>query len=288
MLPTIANMPRMTKAEALAYRARWQLVEAQVYAEARNTTMAQRWQALHELWGFAAAYLPELQADYQTQLIRERWIILRQRLAANYDLSITSRRLGEFAGYYAHDVDGPLAQAIGAVTKLLSAFDNQGVVIGGVAVALIGRPRLTRDVDATVLCDFDQLELLLQLAATCDLHPRIVEAVEFARESRVVLFMHTPTQISVDVSLGVMPFEHEVVARAVIHQLGGIPVRLPTPEDLIIYKAVSHRLKDLQDVYDLIQINPGIDRTRIRYWVQEFAAVLEMPELWEDIAPWLN
>jgi hypothetical protein len=31
-----------------------------------------------------------------------------------------------------------------------------------------------------------------------------------------------------------------------------------------------------------------LDRTRIERWVREFAEALEMPELWEDIAPLLK
>lgn len=63
--------------------------------------------------------------------------------------------------------------------------------------------------------------------------------------------------------------------------------RLPTPEDLIIQKAVAHRPKDLLDIQAIIERHPELDRERIRYWVCEFAKLLEMPELWEDIAAWL-
>ncbi len=52
-------------------------------------------------------------------------------------------------------------------------------------------------------------------------------------------------------------------------------------------KAVAHRPKDLLDIQGIIQSNPNLDRQRIRAWVIEFAELLEMPELWKDIADWL-
>ena len=43
----------------------------------------------------------------------------------------------------------------------------------------------------------------------------------------------------------------------------------------------------MQDIYDLIQTNPDLDRKRIQFWVGEFAELLEQPELWDAIAGWL-
>ena len=64
-------------------------------------------------------------------------------------------------------------------------------------------------------------------------------------------------------------------------------IHLPTPEDLIIMKAVAHRPKDWLDIQGIIQSHPDLDRRRIREWVTQFAELLEMPELWDAIADWL-
>jgi hypothetical protein len=85
-----------------------------------------------------------------------------------------------------------------------------------------------------------------------------------------------------------LPFEEEVVARSTVHQIGDIELRLPTPEDLIVLKAVAHRPKDLLDIAGILKSHPELDRARIERWAREFAAALEMPELWEDIAPLLR
>ena len=41
----------------------------------------------------------------------------------------------------------PLLASLAALQRLLARFGNQGIIIGGVAASLLGRPRLTADVD---------------------------------------------------------------------------------------------------------------------------------------------
>lgn len=78
-------------------------------------------------------------------------------------------------------------------------------------------------------------------------------------------------------------FEEEVVARSQVYDLGMLSVRLPTPEDLIIMKAVAHRPKDLIDIQTVIDSHPDLDVDRIKEWVKSFAEILEMSNLWTDI-----
>jgi len=180
-----------------------------------------------------------------------------------------------------------LVAPLQAVQRLLGRFNDQGMVIGGVAASLLGKPRLTVDVDAVMLVSSDDLPVLIHAAAQEGLVPRIPEAAAFAREHHVLLLRHLESGIAVEISLGMLPFEREAVERSVLHDTGTFAVRLPTPEDLIILKAVAHRPKDLLDIQALIEANPNLDRERIRFWAGEFAEALDMPELWTDIAPWL-
>ncbi len=103
-----------------------------------------------------------------------------------------------------------------------------------------------------------------------------------------LLLRHRESGINVDISLGILPFEKEAVERSIVYQAGELTLRLPTPEDLIIFKAVAHRPQDLLDIQALIKANPNLDRERIEQWVREFARALDMPDLWEDIAEWLR
>jgi len=60
-------------------------------------------------------------------------------------------------------------------------------------------------------------------------------------------------------------------------------LRLPTPEDLIILKAVAHRSKDLEDIKAIAAGYPDLDQVRIQFWAEQFGDALELPELWSTI-----
>jgi hypothetical protein len=177
----------------------------------------------------------------------------------------------------------PLLGPVTAVQQIIDAFDQQGIIIGGVATSLLGQPRLTADTDAMLLLSLDDLPKLLQIAQTVGLTPRIPDAITFAQQSRVVLLKHDVSGINVDISLGLLPFEVEAVERSEEYHTGNLRLRLPTPEDLIILKAVAHRPKDMLDIAAVIAAQPHLDDQRIAFWVEQFAELLEMPELWRDV-----
>src|SRR5436190_14830123 len=78
-------------------------------------------------------------------------------------------------------------------------------------------------------------------------------------------------------------FETETIDRAQPLQLRGTPLRVSTPEDLVIMKAVAHRPKDALDIGSIVSGAPNLDVQRICRWVKDFADVLEAPELLADL-----
>jgi hypothetical protein len=158
------------------------------------------------------------------------------------------------------------------------------MLIGGVAASILGRPRMTRDVDALVWIAHErEWKVFLAGARAQGLAPRIEDALAFAVRSRVLLLRHVPSGIDVDISLAGLPFEEEAIARAVPVKLGRISVPLPRPEDLIVMKAVAHRPRDAADIEGILDAHPDIDRAYARRWVGEFASALEAPELVTDL-----
>lgn len=178
----------------------------------------------------------------------------------------------------------PLLDALDALQHLLSRFDNKGVIIGGAAVSILGRARFTEDVDAVFLLSNKDLPRLLELAKEEGIEPRIDNAIDFARKNRVLLLKHTSTDTGIDISLGALPFEEEMVERGMLFDVDeALQLRLPTPEDLIIMKAIAHRPKDLEDIRTIVDKYPNLDVKRLENWVKAFGEVLETPDLWEMI-----
>lgn len=157
------------------------------------------------------------------------------------------------------------------------------VVIGGVAVAFLGRPRVTRDIDALVWLDPSRWNELLDVGAEHAICPRIEDALAFAQQARVLLLVHEPSGITLDLSFGALPFEEETLARKITRKVHRLQIPLPTPEVLIIMKAVAHPPRDLADIEGVVDTHPRLNRDRIRQIVQEFSDVLVMPQLAADL-----
>jgi len=182
----------------------------------------------------------------------------------------------------------PLLAPISALQRLLERLGGRGVILGGVATGFHGKPRFTVDVDALVLASISAIPQVLLLAKEEGIEPRIDNADAFARKHRVLLLRHTSSRVNIDISLGILPFEEETVERSIIHNIGTLSIRLPTPEDLIIMKAIAHRPKDLEDIRTIAEKYPNLDKARIEEWVKQFAQALEQPDLWTQIEPLLK
>ena len=113
--------------------------------------------------------------------------------------------------------------------------------------------------------------------------PRRPDAIEFAHEARVLLVQHRPSGIDVDIVFGALPFEVEAVDSAVVTDVAGVQLPLPTAEDLIIMKAVAHRPWDLGDIDAVLDAHPELDTQRIRRWVREFSMALGTADLMDDL-----
>jgi hypothetical protein len=177
----------------------------------------------------------------------------------------------------------PFLAPIQALQNLLTQFNDQGVIIGGFAASLLGTPRFTVDLDAVLLLSLEDIPRLLQAASIEGIEPRISDPVVFARKNRVLLLRHVASGTDIDLSLGVLPFEIEMVGRSTLLDIGSLHLRLPTPEDLIILKAVAHRPKDLEDIRAIAASHPDMDQARIKYWVEQFGEALDLPDLWKMI-----
>src|SRR5262245_51247027 len=87
-----------------------------------------------------------------------------------------------------------LADALRDLRRWLSQTHTRGIVIGGVAASLLGRPRATRDVDALVVLPEDTWATFVAAGTKFGFVPRVKDCVAFARRSRVLLMKHAPSE----------------------------------------------------------------------------------------------
>lgn len=182
-----------------------------------------------------------------------------------------------------NELSPKIRKTAAALMQWLRATRVEGAIIGGVAVSLLAEPRFTKDVDAVVWLESSDWERFLTSGQKHGFLPRIEAPLEFARHSRVLLLTHQATKTDVDISFGGLPFEREAIDRALSVRLGRINVKLATPEDLMVMKAVASRPRDWADIENLLNSFPKADISRVRDWTAQFAAVLEAPEISENL-----
>ena len=118
--------------------------------------------------------------------------------------------------------------------------------IGGVALQRWGEPRLTRDVDLTLLCPYGaEAQAVERLLA--GFSPRMPEARTFALQHRVLL-LRGKSDIPIDVALGGIPFEERCVGRASDFDFGEVRLLTCSAEDLVVLKAFAGRERDWADI----------------------------------------
>jgi hypothetical protein len=123
--------------------------------------------------------------------------------------------------------------------------------IGGIALQRWGQPRLTNDVDLTLLAGFGE-EAVYVDALLGPYKARIPDGRQFAINHRVLL-LQSPEGIPIDVALGGIAFEEQVVGRATRYEfLPGVSLLTCSAEDLIILKAFADRPRDWGDVETII------------------------------------
>jgi predicted nucleotidyltransferase len=177
----------------------------------------------------------------------------------------------------------PLLKALRDLVTWLQSKHVPGIIIGGVAASILGRPRMTRDIDALVLLEEKYWDNFLLDGAKFGFVPRLTDCLNFARKSRVLLVRHKLSGIDVDITFGTLAFEKEAITRAVWLDLKKIRLPLPVPEDLIIMKAIAHRPRDLADIESILDVHTKLNLRRVRQWVKEFSSAIEMPEILNDL-----
>jgi hypothetical protein len=151
--------------------------------------------------------------------------------------------------------------------------------IGAVAVQRWGEPRLTEDVDLTILTDYGAEDPYID-ALLSRFRARREDARSFARQYRVVL-LESGGGVPIDVALGAMPFEARTVDRASHFVVApGAALLTCSAEDLIVFKVFAGRAKDWLDVEGIVLRQRGkLNADQI--W-EELTPLLELKETPED------
>ena len=167
-----------------------------------------------------------------------------------------------------------ILQTLSLAQTRLDESGIRNVLIGGLAVAAWGRPRLTDDVDLKIDATRRDLHKLIDLLQP-EFQP-VDQAIEHA-QSIGVLFLEGPGGVRLDLLLADLGFDEQAFNRARVTELvPGVRARLCSPEDLILYKMITTRERDREDVRSVI-VGQGedLDRDYVEHWLALFEQALD-------------
>jgi hypothetical protein len=180
-------------------------------------------------------------------------------------------------------IDHSLWQTAVELQQYLNEAKHPFCFIGGLVVQRWGQPRVTGDVDATVLCAFgDESRLATEILK--NYRSRIENAIQFAIQARILLLQDIRKN-KIDLSIGGLEFEQRIVQRSSLWGVqGGQQIRTCSAEDLVILKAFASRDQDWIDVKNvLVRQAAKIDRNLIREELKPLVALKEEPEIIERL-----
>jgi predicted nucleotidyltransferase len=172
------------------------------------------------------------------------------------------------------------------IHDLATLFDRLSLpyaIMGGIAVRAYGLPRPTYDVDFTLAVPRDRLRDLF--TAVAELGYSVPTAYEGGWVDQVggmplvkIRLYLDGKGIDADVFLAETAFQQEVIARRVTCDVEGQRVSLVTAEDLILFKLIANRPRDLIDVQDVLFIQGDLDEDYMRRWAAELNVTTKLGE----------
>jgi predicted nucleotidyltransferase len=164
-----------------------------------------------------------------------------------------------------------------ALRRAVRFLEHEGipfVVTGGLANAVWGEPRTTRDVDLKVYIGERSAKEFANLVAR-----EFAPATPIPGGPTLIVSIAVLPDVTVDFLIAIPGYEEEVLARAQPVHFGEMTLSVCSPEDFIIHKVIADRPKDWADVEGvLIEQRDRLDQEYIRTWLAQFAEVLERPD----------
>lgn len=144
-----------------------------------------------------------------------------------------------------------LLQAADQLQAFLLNHDWPFCFIGGLAVLRWGEPRLTQDIDVSLLTGYGRERHFASLPVE-RYRTRIADAVDFAAQRRVLL-LQSDDGYGIDIAFAALPLEELIIRRSSLFEfLPHLALRTCSAEDLLVLKAFSNRPKDQLDLSGIV------------------------------------
>ncbi len=154
--------------------------------------------------------------------------------------------------------------ALESLARILDGLGIEWMLFGALAANLYrAETRLTGDTDVLVAsAERGELELALRSAGW--------EVFRATPDGSLLRVRHATFGIA-DLVFSGTDYERVAIGRSRREELTpGLIIRVPTPEDVVVFKLIAGRAKDLADIESVLDANCVLDEGYIEQWAAEW------------------
>lgn len=165
-----------------------------------------------------------------------------------------------------------ILDALKAIIELLKDLKINYALMGGIALQVWGRLRVTKDIDIVVEVEKDRLEVLIDLLRRSPFSIR--NSLKPIGRSLLIFATYedkeTGFPVELDLFVAQTEFQRETLKRAYEIEVLDEKLKVITAEDLILYKLLADRPIDFVDAKVLLEENrKDIDKTYLKNWAKK-------------------
>ena len=168
--------------------------------------------------------------------------------------------------------------------KILRISQKENIPImfmGGIAVSLWAIPRATYDVDAVIQISQNSLKEFLAKASRQGFAYDRKKPIKIIQGLSFITLSHSikKHKVYVDLFLAQSQYFKKALSRRKKVVLSGMKIPIISAEDLILYKLLSGRGKDLDDIREILLSQRGkLDLIYLKKWAKELGIITQLED----------
>jgi len=169
-----------------------------------------------------------------------------------------------------------LKNIIKKILKISEENNLNLMLMGGIAVSVWGNPRATYDIDVIIQCEKKDIDKLLKIFENNCFEIEKERPLKSIKNLYFVTLFYPKKRkkFIIDIFLTEGEYFKEAISRKIFIKVFDIKIPVISPEDLIIYKLISRRERDLEDIRDILVIQKNkLDINYIRKWAEKLGVI---------------
>ncbi|HEY4717074.1 MAG TPA: DUF6036 family nucleotidyltransferase [bacterium] len=175
-----------------------------------------------------------------------------------------------------------LPEVFKKTSSFLTKYNFDYLVIGGVAAAVLGNPRMTEDVDICLFIKRTEIKDFLKKVKREGFKFNEREIIKRVNETGTFQILFG--EFHIDFLILSTDFEKSALSRKQFVKIYGIAAPLPTPEDMILFKVIPARHIDLWDAENIaLRYSGRLDKNYLKKWAMKLSDEAENMKIYNEV-----